>query len=148
MQQLVNDIRAVGYTNPIIANRRANHGRLSRIHWITSTKAIIFTLLLESFRLYLTPQHRRSKGIKLINTEVGADSREYRYFTNVTVDELNTFLNQSASLGVGNCVWMNYNLNNWPTYQSLGLEFQTASTPISQWNVSLQSEEEDDATSN
>jgi hypothetical protein len=67
------------------------------------------------------------KGIKMINTEVGADYHEYSSYTKSTVAELNSFLAQCADLGVGNTVWMNENLNNWPRYQTLGLDMPTGS---------------------
>jgi hypothetical protein len=74
-----------------------------------------------------------SKGIKLINTEIGADYRENNYFSSSTVSELKSFLVQCASLGIGNLVWMNYNgdsSNNWPRYKALGLSFPTVFSPL------------------
>ena len=62
-------------------------------------------------------------GLKLVNTEVGADYNEANSFTTSTVNELNSFLEQCAELGVGNTVWMNENLDNWQRYQQLGIIF-------------------------
>ena len=64
-----------------------------------------------------------SRGIKIISTEVGADFNEYRSFTSSTVGELNQFLTWCKEHGIGNTVWMNENLTNWPTYKALGLAF-------------------------
>jgi hypothetical protein len=91
-----------------------------------------------------------SKGIKLINTEVGADYREHGYYTTYTVDELDSFLSQCESLGVSNLVWMNEDLNNWSSYQYYELTFPGAPLAESStlYQVNLQSEKEDNATSN
>jgi hypothetical protein len=74
-------------------------------------------------------QTAQSKGIKLINTEVGADYNEYSAYTTSTVNELNQFLSQCASMGIGNTVWMNENLNNMPRYQQLNLDFTNVDSP-------------------
>jgi hypothetical protein len=64
-----------------------------------------------------------SKGIKIINIEIGVDCNEYISFSTAAGSELNMFLAQCASLGIGNTIWMNKNLNNWPCYRELGLSF-------------------------
>jgi cell division septation protein DedD len=129
MQSLVNEIRNVGYTNPIVVNK-----------WNQPWTVINDPLnnVYQGYHFYFNTwspsgamsqiNTALSRGIKIINTEVGADYNEYNSFTTATVDELNTFLTQCASLGVGNTVWMNENLNNLPRYQSLGLNFPPVST--------------------
>jgi len=64
-----------------------------------------------------------SKGISIINTEIGADFNEYNSFTTETVEELNEFIAWCNDHRIGNTVWMNENLNNWQRYQELGLSF-------------------------
>jgi hypothetical protein len=61
-----------------------------------------------------------SRGIKVINTEVGADYREDRSFTTGTVAELEAFIQWCYDRRIGNAVWMYKNLHNWPYYQQLG----------------------------
>ncbi len=130
MQSLVTEIRAAGYTNPLLCDK-----------WNQAWTAINDPLdnTYQGYHFYFNSwspsgaisqmQTAQSKGIKLINTEIGADYNEYKSFTTSTVGELNTFLSQCASMGVGNTVWMNENLNNMPRYQSLGLDFPTVTSP-------------------
>jgi hypothetical protein len=130
MQSLVDDIRAAGYTNPIVISKWTQY-------WTTIHDPLDNTY--QGYHFYFntwSPSGAMNqihialaKGIKLLNTEVGADYRESRYFTWSTVHELNTFLSECADLGVGNCVWMNEDLDNWPRYQALGLDIPPASTP-------------------
>jgi hypothetical protein len=132
MQSLVDEIRAAGYTNPLIVNK-----------WNQAWTAINDPLdnTYQGYHFYFNSwspsgalsqmQTAQSKGIKLINTEVGADFNEYSSFTSATVGELNEFLSQTASMGIGNTVWMNENLNNMPRYQTLGLTFPTVAAPQS-----------------
>jgi uncharacterized repeat protein (TIGR02543 family) len=133
MQALITEIRDAGYTNMIVVNK-----------WTTAWHK--FTDPLENtyqgYHFYFNSWSvssamnqmniALSRGIKVINTEIGADWREHDAFTTETVNELNSFLRQCANLGVGNMVWMNENLDNWPRYQQLGLTFPTASTPTTQ----------------
>lgn len=130
MQSLVDEIRAAGYTNPLIVNK-----------WNQAWTIIEDPLdnTYQGYHFYFNSwspsgalsqmQTAQSKGIKLINTEVGADFNEYRSYTTSTVSELNQFLSQCANMGIGNTVWMNENLNNMPTYQNLGLDFPTVVSP-------------------
>lgn len=130
MQSLVTEIRQVGYTNPLLVNK-----------WNQAWTAINDPLdnTFQGYHYYFNSwspsgaisqmQTAQSKGIKLINTEVGADYNEYNSYTSSTVNELNQFLSQCASMGIGNTVWMNENLNNMPRYQQLGLDFPTVTAP-------------------
>ena len=125
MQSLVNEIRSAGYTNPIVANKWDQP-------WTVINDPLNNTY--QGYHYYFNSwspsgaisniKTALSKGIKLINTEIGADYREYSYFTSSTVAELSSFLSQCSSLGVGNTVWMNENLGNWPRYEELNLTFQ------------------------
>lgn len=120
MQGLVTEIRAAGYTNPLLVDKW-NQG------WTVINDPLDNTY--QGYHFYFNSwsvsgaisqmQTAQSKGIKLINTEVGADYNEYSSFTTSTVDELNQFMSQCASMGVGNTVWMNENLNNIATYEKL-----------------------------
>jgi hypothetical protein len=128
MQSLVTEIRSAGYTNPIVVSKFSQP-------WTTINDPLGKTY--QGYHYYFNGwsptgaisniKIALSKGIKLINTEVGADYREKNYFTTATVDELESYLTQCVSLGVGNNVWMNENLGNWPRYQQLGFKFPTIS---------------------
>ncbi|MCL5877803.1 MAG: glycoside hydrolase family 5 protein [Candidatus Bathyarchaeota archaeon] len=132
MQSLVDEIRAAGYTNPLIVDK-----------WNQAWTVIDDPLdnTYQGYHFYFNSwspsgalsqmQTAQSKGIKLINTEVGADFNEYNSFTSATVSELNEFLSQTASMGIGNTVWMNENQNNMPKYNSLGLAFPAVTAPQS-----------------
>ena len=134
MQALVTEIRNAGYTNRIVVNKFAQAWKVINdplrrtyqgYHYYFNTWSVSGAI--SNIKLAL------SKGIKLICTEIGADYREYSYFNSGTVGELNSFLSQCASLGVGNAVWMNYHgswSNNWPRYKSLSVRFPTVYSPI------------------
>ena len=130
MQSLVNEVRAAGYTNPILFDKWNQA-------WTLVNDPLGNTY--QGYHYYFNSwstsgaisqmQTAQSKGIKLINTEVGADYNEYSSYTTSTVSELSQFLSQCASMGIGNTVWMNENLNNMPRYQQLGLDFPTVTAP-------------------
>ncbi len=122
MQSLVTEIRNAGYTNPIVANKWDQP-------WTVIEDPLNNTY--QGYHFYFNSwsvsgamsqiNTARSKGIKLISTEIGADYRENSYFTSSTVAELNSYLSQCSSLGAGNTVWMNENLDNWPRYEELNI---------------------------
>jgi hypothetical protein len=128
MQSLVEDIRASGYTNAIVVNK-----------WNQSWAILDDPLdnTYQSYHFYFncwSPAGAISqmntalaKGIKIINTEIGADYNEASSFTRDTVEELNEFMEWCRDQGIGNCMWMNENLNNWPRYQELSLAFPPTS---------------------
>ena len=130
MQSLVTEIRAAGYTNPIVVDKW-NQG------WTVINDPLGSTY--QGYHFYFNSwspsgaisqmQTAQSKGIKVINTEIGADYNEYNSYTTSTVSELNTFLSQCASMGIGNTIWMNENLNNMPKYQQLGLKIPSVTAP-------------------
>jgi hypothetical protein len=124
MQSLVDEIRDAGYTNPIIVNK-----------WNQPWTAINDPLdnTYQGYHYYFNSwsvngaiqqiNTALSKNIKLINTEIGASYNEGRDFTTETVNELVNFLQQCNELGVGNTIWMNENLSNWPYYEDFDFEF-------------------------
>jgi hypothetical protein len=130
MQSLVTEIREAGYTNPLLVDKWSQA-------WTVINDPLDNTY--QGYHFYFNSwspsgaisqmQTAQSKGIKLINTEVGADYNENSAFTTSTVSELNQFLSQTASMGIGNTVWMNENLNNLPRYQQLGLDFPIVTAP-------------------
>ncbi|MDQ1280366.1 MAG: hypothetical protein QG670_1629, partial [Thermoproteota archaeon] len=129
MQQLVTEIRNAGYTNPIVINKFSQQ-------WTVVNDPLKNTY--QSYHYYFNSwsvsgaisnvKTALAKGIKLVNTEIGA-GYEIEDYTASTVAELNQFMEQCVSLGVGNTVWINENLMNWPRYQQLGLVFPTVSPP-------------------
>jgi hypothetical protein len=124
MQSLVNEIRDAGYTNPVVVDK-----------WNQPWTVISDPLdnVYQGYHFYFNSwsvngaiqqiNTALSKGINLINTEVGASYNEGKDFTTETVKELFNFLQQCTELGVGNTVWMNENLGNWPYYKNLDFEF-------------------------
>ena len=123
MQTLVNDIRNAGYTNKVVFNRWYT------IPWKVVSDSIGQTY--QGFHSYFdccgvsgvksSMQKAQSMGIKLLNTEIGADCKEYKYFSRSEVQTLNSFLGWSYSRGVGNLIWVNGDLWNWQTYKNLGV---------------------------
>ena len=132
MQGLVDKIRAAGYSNPVVVNKWNQP-------WTKIDDPLDNTY--QGYHFYfnswsLNGAMRQintalSRGIKIINTEVGADYNEYRQFDSSEVQELSSFLSQCEELGVGNTVWLNENLNNWPRYESLSLTLPTGTASLS-----------------
>jgi hypothetical protein len=136
MQGLVNEIRAAGYTNPIVVDKWNQPWTVIKDPLDTTYQGYHFYFNSWSVSGAISQMRTaQSKGIKIINTEVGADFNEYRSFTTSTVAELNDFLSQCANMGIGNTVWMNENLNNMPTYQSLDLVFPIVTSPQTSTNT-------------
>ena len=124
MQDLVDSIRDTGYTNPIVMNKW-NH------QWTVINDPLDNTY--QGYHFYFNSwsvsgatsqmETALSKGIKMINTEIGADFNEARDFDSSEVKELSDFISWCNDRGIGNTVWMNENLANWQTYQQLGITF-------------------------
>lgn len=130
MQSLVTEIRSKGYTNKLILNKFSQSWKLVNdplgktyqgYHYYFNTWSVSGAI--SNIKL------AKAKGIKLINTEIGADFNEYTAFSASEVSELNSFVSQCASLGIGNLIWMNANLNNYNKYQSLGWKFPVVASP-------------------
>lgn len=62
-------------------------------------------------------------GLRLLNTEVGADYNEASAFDSGEVAEVNLFMDWCYDRGIGNAVWMRYGLENYARYVQLGLDF-------------------------
>ncbi|MDQ1279504.1 MAG: hypothetical protein QG670_766 [Thermoproteota archaeon] len=123
MQTLVNEIRSAGYTNKVVFNR-----------WYTVSWKVVNDPIgqtYQGFHAYFdsctlsniesSMKTAKSMGIKLLNTEIGADCKEYKYFSSSEVKTLNSFLSWSYGQGIGNLIWINYDLSNWQTYKNLGI---------------------------
>jgi cell division septation protein DedD len=130
MQHLVTEIREAGYTNPIVVNKwNQAWTKISDpldqtyqgYHFYFNSWSVSGALSQINIAL--------GRGIKIINTEVGASFNEHNDFTTANVGYLSNFLAQCADLGVGNTIWMNENLNNWKTYTTLNLKLPTVTQP-------------------
>ena len=125
-QGLIDNVRDAGYSNTLVVDK-----------WNTAWSTAAFNDPLDSvyvgMHFYFNSwsvsgaisqmKTALSLGLKLVNTEVGADFNEASKFTESTVDEVNNFLLQCTELGVGTTIWMNENLANWQRYQQLSLTF-------------------------
>ncbi len=123
MQTLVNDIRSAGYTNKIVFNR-----------WWTIPWKVVndpLGLTYQGFHAYFddctvsgvesSMTKAKSMGIKLLNTEIGADCKETKAYSWSEVQAVNSFMSWSYSRGIGNLIWINGDLWNWQTYKNLGI---------------------------
>lgn len=123
MQRLVTEIRQASYTNPIVVNKWNQPWTVINDPLNATYQGYHFYFNSWSTSGAISQMNTAlSKGIKLINTEIGADYNEASAYTSATVAEMNSFLAQCANLGVGNTLWMNENLDNWERYPELGLE--------------------------
>jgi hypothetical protein len=123
-QDLIDDVRNAGCSNTLVIDK-----------WNTAWSSAVFS---DPYSSVYTGMHfyfnswsvsgattqmnyALDRYLKVINTEVGADSNEASQFSQSEVQELSDFLQWSADNGIGNTIWMNENLDNWQTYQNLGL---------------------------
>jgi hypothetical protein len=127
LQTLVTAVRDAGYTARIIANKwDQSWASMASIH---DPLDRFWT----GYHFYFTNgawtsaesqmQTALNLGLKLLNTEVGADYHERDYFDPSEVERLNAFLAWCADRGIGNTVWMCYGLQNLPRYEELGLQY-------------------------
>jgi hypothetical protein len=134
VQDFLNAIRGAGYTSKIVVNQ---HGQSwSSMATISDPLDKFYTGRHPYFENWSLEgivgemQTAKGYGLKLMNTEVGADSNDTEPFDQVEVDRLNAFLEWCYGNDVGNAVWMRYGLENYPKYQKLGLTFPSnATTP-------------------
>ena len=151
MQTLVNDVRSAGYTNKLVFNR----------WWTISWKVVSDPIgqTYQGFHAYFdcctlsnvesSMKTAQSMGIKLLNTEVGADCREAEYYSYTQVQTLNSFLSWSYSQDIGNLIWVNGDLWNWQTYKNLGLTLpKVSATPVSSPSISSNTQFQDGFESN
>jgi hypothetical protein len=125
-QTFVDAVRNAGYTNNIVSNVfwRTPIQDMARVHdplnkfW-TGQHAYLDQNSLSNFKTIM--QDGIDAGVKIINTEVGADAREIAYFTQTEVNQLNDFLQWCTDREIGNTVWLMYGDYDYPTYQSFGL---------------------------
>jgi len=128
MQALITAIREAGYTNMIVVNKW-------NTAWHKFTDPLDNTY--QGYHYYFNSwsvdgamnqmEMAASRGIKVINTEIGASYNEYRDYTQSTVDETEAFIAQCTALGAGNLLWQNNNDDNWATYVHYDLEIDTSS---------------------
>jgi len=64
-------------------------------------------------------------GLPMFGSEEGSDEMEKGNFTRTKVTYLSQYLQASYAAGYSNVVWMNHELDNMATYESLGLVFPT-----------------------
>ena len=68
-------------------------------------------------------------GLKLLDTEVGADGDEYPQFSQISVNAVSTYLQWCSDHHIGACVWMLHGTRNYPaktgypSYEGYGLKF-------------------------
>ena len=126
MQGLLDDIRDAGYTNMIVCNKWNTGWSSSKLIDPLDNTYMGYHFYFNSWSVSgatSSMQEALNAGIKLINTEIGADFNEYSQFSSSEVQELNDFMAWCAQREIGNTVWMNENLNNWESYQDLGIDF-------------------------
>lgn len=124
-QGLISDVRSAGYKNTLVINK-----------WNTNWSSCVFSdpqnAVVVGYHFYFnywsydsavsSMKQALALGLKLLNTEIGADSREASYYNTSTVSAVTRFMAYCAPNKIGNCLWMNNNVDNWPKYVSLGLK--------------------------
>jgi hypothetical protein len=132
-QSFVTAVRNAGFTNNIVSDvfwrptsitvafqKMATINDPLNKFW-TGQHFYFDQISLSSAQKYM--QQGLNLGLKLINTEIGADAREVDYFDQSEVNSLNSFMQWCADRGIGNTVWLMYGDYDYPFYQNFDLEF-------------------------
>ena len=128
MQTLVDAIRSCGYTNGIVVNKWetwwANsilNDPLDNIYYGMHFYFNSWSVESAVYQMQLA----LSNGLKIINTEIGADFNEYTEFEASEVQEVNEFMHICHDLGITNLLWMSKSFDNWITYIELNIQIPT-----------------------
>lgn len=131
MQTLITAVRTAGYTHNIVFNKwnqswsdmvmvDAQNKTYCGYHYYFNSWSVDGAITQMNTALGL--------GIKLFNTEIGADYNEASAFSSSEVQEVNDFMDWCYDQEIGNTVWMRYGLQNNATYDTLGLEWPASTT--------------------
>jgi hypothetical protein len=134
IQTIVSAIRAAGYSYNIVVNK------FGQSWWDMASIRDPLDKFWTGYHFYfdywrLTDAKSEmttalNLGLKVINTEVGADADEYPAFSQYEVDELNDFLIWCAQRDIWNTVWMRYGLGNYQAYKAYGLVNPLTEAPL------------------
>ena len=151
-QQFVDAVRNAGFTNNIVANVfwRTPIENMASVHdplnkfWTGQHIYFYSAGTTQNWNLQSAEslmQRGIDAGLKMINTEIGADTDGQAYFTPSMVSMVNSFMTWCADRGIGNNVWTLYGDYDYPIYQSLELNFPVPSPlpPPDTWTLTISS---------
>ena len=123
IQALIDEIRNAGYTNPIVTNKFETnwHKFYDPLNATYHGMHFYFNHWTVAGAIEQIKMAKANDIAKLLNTEVGASSKEYRDFDQANVEALELFLLQSQELGVDNLIWINNDIKNLETYRHFNL---------------------------
>lgn len=123
-QGLIDDVRNAGCVNTLVIDKW-------NTYWSTAVFSDPQDAVYTGMHFYFNSwsvsgaitqmDYALSRNLKVVNTEIGADSYEASNFDSGEVAEVSDFMQQSLDKGISNTIWMNENLDNWNIYQNLGL---------------------------
>lgn len=125
-QTYINTLRNNGYSNRIVIDKWDTH-TWTQMSQINDPLDEFYT----GYHYYFTNgawttaesqmETALGRGLKLINTEIGADYNEAGQFQQSEVMRVNEFNSWCVSNGISNTVWMVYGDQNLATYINMGL---------------------------
>ena len=140
-QEFVTAARNAGYTNRIVSN----------VFWRTPLKDM--AAVVDPLDKFYSGQHiyffeagapavtmtsakkmmqdALDVGVKIVNTEIGADTTGQQRFTEEGVAMVTEFMQWCADRKIGNTVWTMYGDYDYEKYKSLGLEFPEGGETLS-----------------
>lgn len=125
IQTIVTATRSAGYTANLVFNKwKQSWSSLASVNDPLDKTYFGYHFYFNSWSLSSAKsqmQSAMSLGLKIINTEIGADFNEASQFDQSEVVEVNDFSTWCKSNGISNTVWMRYGLENFSKYKSLGL---------------------------
>ena len=142
---IIQRIKAAGYTNKLLINKHTQENDWRPIGADYYGKHAYFNNLNDPTTKWQTlwaaqmfMEDAIAAGcVPLANTEIGAHFGENQSFTPENVATLNQFLAWCNQRGIGNCVWMNKDLQNLARYEELGLKIPPIPTPTPKPSVAL-----------
>ena len=140
-QEFVTAARSAGYSNRIVSN----------VFWRTPLKDM--AVINDPLNQFYSGQHiyffdggvtavtmasakkimqdALDAGVKILNTEIGADTDGQQFFTELGVGMVSEFMRWGTSEDIGNAVWTMYGAYDYPKYKQLGLTFPTGGEGLS-----------------
>jgi hypothetical protein len=127
-QDLIDYVRDEGFTHTLVVNKLYTSGfgwKLLNdpLNKIYQGYHPYFQSSLDRANAFNSIQTAVNMGIKIINTEIGANSNNPDQWTQSQVNALQEFTENCAQIGVGNCIWTSWGTDWYYELLSYGYDF-------------------------
>jgi len=127
-QDLIDYVREEGFTHTLVVNKLYTSGFGWKLLDDPLDKTYqgyhgYFHSSSDRANLLNSMQTAVNMGIKIINTEVGANSNDPDTWTQSQVNALQEFTEECAQIGVGNCIWISWSTEWYYEFLDYGYDF-------------------------